>query len=121
MKKLLKTVFKCGYCGKHYFVAATCLYHEKICRQKPENKHICFEYCKHLELTYHWKAVSSDPEDGGQNFAKFVCLKTGKEMYSYKLEAKWPQYIRPDMIRMPLDCNLFQAMTEHEIFDSINN
>jgi hypothetical protein len=121
MKKEIRTVFKCEYCGKHYFFAASCVYHEKVCRSKPANKHICFDYCKHLNLSYEWKPCSSDPEDGGTNVSKFECLKTGQQMYSYKLEARAPQHIKPDMVRMPLDCNQFEAMTDHEIFDSVND
>jgi hypothetical protein len=89
-------------------------YHEKWCKKNPHNQHQCFKLCKSLKREI--KVLWSDGEDGEYRY-EFFCLKTGIQMYSYKLEKialygykKIPQ----TLTRMPLECKLFQEMSIDE-------
>lgn len=92
--------------------------HEKYCKENPNNKHICFEFCRHLEKSserYYGSYFSDELQSGERTV--FTCKVTGKKMYSYHREKQYWEYVTSDMIRMPLDCKDFQVMSYDEMTD----
>jgi hypothetical protein len=116
MKVTLEKVYQCEHCGKKTRSASTTSRHEKFCRLNPINKHICFEYCVHLK-----KQVDTRWSEDGEPLdwvTHMTCTALNKKMYSYLFEKrigldKDHPYIK-GLERMPLDCNKFLSMTEHE-------
>jgi hypothetical protein len=115
MKTTLEKVYQCEHCGKKTRSASTTSRHEKFCSQNPHNRHICFDYCEHLE-----KKVETNYTEEGEPWdwtTHMICKAKGLKMYSYKLEKrlnfdpKWVQGLE----RMPLDCDKFKSMSYHEI------
>lgn len=86
--------YKCRYCGRLYERKRYYEKHEKACYQNPVNKHRCLLNCKHLQKDVTDKQTS------------FKCLKTGKQMYSYKAEHNVHLNTRLGELgeRMPLKC-----------------
>lgn len=111
MKKIQTTIYQCEYCGRKMFGAGAMGRHEKLCRMNPKNAHKCYEFCKNLMREEITTPVSSDPEDGRISKTIFYCSKNPSQLlYSYKMEIRFPQYITPDMIRMPMECDLYEEM-----------
>lgn len=81
--------------------------HERKCRRNPNNRHKCFEYCKHLKM-----------DKCGIN-KTFECLKTGELMFSYKAEHRGLDFVIKNLVRMPLECNLHEPMTGYKGLDII--
>jgi hypothetical protein len=110
----LRKVYKCEHCGKRMLGAGAMGYHEKWCKKNPSNRHKCFALCSHLKRNI--KVIGFDGEDGQYRY-EFICLKTGNMMYSYKLERKalYGYFKIPkNLIRMPLECSLYQEMSFDE-------
>jgi len=117
MKTITGKYYQCEHCGRKMFGAGALSRHEKYCKDNPNNAHICFDFCKHLEKSsepYH-SYVSGGEIYGGGRRTVFTCKVTGKKMYSYHREKQYWQYVTPDMIRMPLDCKDFQVMSYDEM------
>jgi hypothetical protein len=111
MKTIQGKYYQCEHCLRKMFGAGAMGYHEKYCKMNPKNAHKCFEFCEHLNRTTHYVQSSyyGDDESSGQcNQTEFTCAITGKKMYSYKREKMYWQYVTPDMIRMPLECELYE-------------
>ena len=116
MKTIVRKVYECEHCGKKMLAAGPMARHEKYCKANPDNKHKCFDFCKHLKRT------GEVVFDGGEpNYKRtvFTCEVTGKEMYSFLLEKKaslLPNHIKLDkMERMPLSCDDFKTMHIEEL------
>ena len=100
--------YKCDYCAKIYKRSSDCMKHEKICKKNPDNKHSCFNFCKHLIKETNYS------EDGEYTTCEFSCEILKKQMYSYKLESPW-RYGKTRIksiknsggFRMPLKCNKY--------------
>jgi len=117
MKTEVKKVYYCEHCRKHMLSASSMSRHEKYCRNKPENKHKCFDMCRHLkrERMVSVKGIQT----------VFSCKVTGVKMYSYLAEKKQTSYfgnpIKVDgLTRMPLDCKDYEAMSESEYCERFN-
>ncbi len=107
MKKV--QAYKCDHCSKSSTSPGAMFQHERKCRSNPNNKHKCFDYCRHLKREY---AAT------GQERLDFVCQKTGKLMYSYK--AEYRGFKLDGLERMPLNCTFYEFMTideENERFE----
>lgn len=114
MKTKLMKVYICEHCGRKMLGAGAMSRHEKYCSDNPNNKHKCFDLCRHLEKGLKTIEVDRLP----YTIITMKCKKTGKSMYSYKLEKKLTfdkSYIK-GMIRMPLECDLFESMHESGIY-----
>ena len=114
MKVALEKVYQCDYCGKKGRSAGAMVRHERGCPQKPENKHICFEFCKHLKK--ETETIWTEEGEPWTKVTHFTCLALNKKMYSYKLEKRneFKSSWVSGLTRMPLDCNKYEVMTEHE-------
>jgi hypothetical protein len=119
MKTNLENVYQCDHCKKKMRSKGAMSQHEMYCKENPNNKHICFEWCKHL--TKEVKENYSEPDYYGpgeliERVTHFTCQKTGKKMYSYLLEKKisFKQEFIIGLIRMPLDCNQYEVMEQNE-------
>jgi hypothetical protein len=120
MKVNLEKVYQCEHCGKKGRSAGSMSRHEKFCPKKPENKHICFEYCRHLKREV--KTTWTEEGEPWSRTTHFTCLALNKKMYSYLLEQRiqfTPDYIK-GLERMPLDCDKFEVMNNHEQQDRFN-
>lgn len=113
MKILNMKIYKCEYCGKRMFGKGAMVIHERMCNKNPKNRHMCFKYCKHLDRVPNELVDEyGDSYNGG---SKFICKKTGKEMYSYKLERfKKNEYRKKNKTRMPLKCDFYEIGNGHE-------
>lgn len=96
MKKV--TAYKCDHCSKASTSASAMSQHEKKCYYNPNNRHKCFDYCKHLERVA-----------GMKNRIDFRCKVTEELMYSYKAEKT--SIKTEGMKRMPLQCEQFEYMS----------
>jgi hypothetical protein len=100
MKSKTKTVYYCEHCGRHMLSASAMSVHERFCPKRPENRHECFKWCKHLKMTF---AIN-----GGHPEKTFTCARIGCKLYSYKLERHTFYHggnpSRPGTLRMPLSC-----------------
>ena len=117
MKTELRKVYKCDHCRKTMLSAGAMSRHEKYCRAKPENRHKCFDMCRHLKRE---KMVSISGIH-----TVFTCKKVGVKMYSYLAEKKQTSYFGNPMkvdglIRMPLECIHFECMSESEYCERFN-
>lgn len=106
MKIIETTIYVCDHCKKKQYRKGDMTLHEKWCKKNPANKHMCFEFCKHL--------IKSDRDYEGEEYGGtktvFTCAKTGKEMYSFIAERrKLPVVSDGTSIRMPLECDLFET------------
>jgi hypothetical protein len=114
MKIILQNVYHCEYCEKKQFRKCDMSKHEKNCKQNPNNKHKCFEICKHLlreEEEYickdRWGNTAKTEYVGIKTV--FKCALTSQKMYSYIAERKrLPAVNEPDTIRMPLECDKYE-------------
>ena len=101
MKLIETTIFICDFCGKKQFRKSDMTKHEKWCKKNPQNKHKCFEFCKHLvKSREHY-------EQGDFTGFKtiFTCSKLNQEMYSSIAERrKLPVITDGVTVRMPLEC-----------------
>ena len=108
MKTEMMKIYVCEYCGRKMFGAGAMSRHEKYCDHNPKNAHKCFEFCKHLKKTHEVIDINGEP----YRITHMTCDKTGKKMYSYKLEKK--QTFRSTYVsgleRMPLECDEFEIM-----------
>ena len=100
------TAYKCEYCNKLNQWTHHIKRHERFCKHNPNNRHKCFEYCKHLKLELY------DDHHGVVYSKGFKCLKTGKNMYSYKAEKSIIIDVREEGERMPLECKYFETMLQ---------
>jgi hypothetical protein len=107
MKTILKNVFYCDHCNKHMINKGAMSRHERFCTQNPNNWHKCFDYCEHLIKT-NVLVKSGDEETPPVYKTVFTCKELNKKLYSFLLEKKAPQYIDPDLERMPLQCDSFR-------------
>lgn len=95
--------YHCGYCSKYYIHKGNAAKHEKFCRNNPNNKHKCFQYCVHLKKEHY------QPENG-YSFIEFTCPHIETPMYSYKAEKGAAilnfreRYGDGGCVRMPLEC-----------------
>ena len=106
MKETTEKVYRCEFCNKALIRKGFVVLHERMCKSNPKNKHKCFEYCAHLE---------KEKNDYSGEFS-FVCAKTQKYMYSYKLERfahKAERIQNDELTRMPLECQLYELSDEH--------
>ena len=114
MKTELRKVYECEHCGNKMMSAGAMGYHEKWCKKNPHNRHKCFALCAFLEkkMVVDW----SDGTDGHYHY-EFRCKSTGRKMYSYLLEKRSVyafKKIPEGLMRMPLECNMFQEMSYDE-------
>lgn len=110
------TVFICEHCNRKMFGKGAMSRHEKYCKENPNNKHKCFEFCKHLKMEKNYTH-----DEWGNNYGgiEFTCMKTGDEMYSYKFEKNTskPVGILDTLKRMPLECDLYEDINTHVDID----
>jgi hypothetical protein len=119
MKTKLENVYQCDHCNKKMRSAGAMSRHEKYCNHNPINKHICFEWCKHLKKE-RVDILYTDPETRETEVEwskiEFTCLAKNVKMYSFLLEKK--KAFKPEFIegieRMPLDCNKYEVMYTNE-------
>jgi len=117
MKTELKKVYYCDYCKKHGLSAGSISRHERFCKLNPVNKCKCFNHCVSLKKSAKLISPHCDPESSYSYKTTFTCMLTGQKMYSYLLEKKAnfkSEYIK-DLVRMPLECNLYKEMSSYEI------
>lgn len=91
--------YKCDYCPKASTSASAMSQHERKCKHNPNNKHKCFDYCKHL-----------DRVAGMKNRVDFMCMLNKELMYSYKAEKSSIKI--EGLKRMPLQCDKHEYNTE---------
>jgi hypothetical protein len=120
METVKTTAFKCEFCRKRYFVAATCKYHELVCKKRKENQHACWN-------CFGLTKVRVDFDDGNnvedeQTCYTFYCKKRNKYLYSNKAKInkhiviKYPCYDKGKEIEhelMPLECE-FSGLCVHD-------
>lgn len=116
MKTEIKKVYYCEFCKKHMLSAGSMALHEKFCKERPENKHKCFDLCRHLKRQLRMGANQ-------YGITEFICEKTGQKMYSYLAEKKnhllqfapANQKINLEgLVKMPVSCAYYQYMSESE-------
>lgn len=112
MKIQQETVYRCDHCNRSMLGKGAMSRHEKYCRQNPNNKHKCFEFCKHLEKAF------THEETGDYNneprITHMTCTKLNIKMYSYKFEKNTTKPINAliGLTRMPLECDSYEDMHE---------
>lgn len=119
MKSKLELVYQCEHCKKKGRSKGAMVRHEKFCKQNPNNKHICFDWCKHLKKE-RVNETEYNSEMGMDEIVsskvEFTCLAKNEKMYSYLLEKRngfqlgWTAGLE----RMPLDCNKYEVMETTE-------
>ena len=100
MKIAQETIYRCGYCNKPMFGKGAMVRHEKWCKENPNNKHKCFDFCQHLKREHRVIEVNGEP----YRVTDMTCTKLNKQMYSYKLEKTANCPPLNNMERMPLEC-----------------
>lgn len=112
MKEVKRTLFKCGFCGKHYFQRRNCHKHESICHLNPCNHHKCFD-CAYLEKFDEEFIIEKYDNASFNKVLKckgFICKKTGQKMYSRKALMIGHYCIESnDYEMMPYDCNNYKS------------
>lgn len=115
MRTRLGKIYQCEHCDRQSISGGFISRHEKFCRLNPINKHICFDYCRHLEKKT--RAVG-ETYDGPDHYeTDMICKAKNIKMYSYKFEKNMNfklAYIK-GLVRMPLDCDKYESFDYHEI------
>ena len=107
--------YHCSYCTKYYIRKYYAERHERFCKHNPNNKHKCFELCRHL--------IKSQETHNGVTTTDFNCKFMDKPMYSFKAEKGAIKYFREaygedGIIRMPLECEHYEVMyDDYDNFD----
>lgn len=118
MKIETAQIYKCDHCGKVQFRKCDMSKHEKWCKLNPNNRHACYEFCKHLvkgEEQYEGQSRYDSGEGYTGKRTVFTCGLTGQKMYSFKAEKlKLPVVTEEGTVRMPIKCNKF----EQDLFGS---
>jgi len=121
MKQTNEKVYRCDFCNKAIISAGSMKLHERMCKKNPNNKHKCFQYCKNLILEDGERRTS----EYGEEYIiekSFLCEKTGKELYSYKLERYKTNAKRIEKLtRMPLECEFYEAKQGHDFSEPMND
>jgi hypothetical protein len=118
MKTTLRKVYQCEHCKRNMVSASAMSRHERFCRMNPNNKHKCFDLCRHLKRNIEL-IDGKDPSSAFSYVTTLKCGVTDIKMYSYLFEKKGnfkPEFLK-GLIRMPLDCKLYQYMTDSEYED----
>jgi hypothetical protein len=119
MKTTLENVYQCDYCKKKMRSKGAMSRHEKYCKHNPNNKHICFEWCKHLKKERINEGYT-DSETGmfeiESSKIEFTCTAKNIKMYSFLLEKRktFKPAFTEGLTRMPLDCNKYEVMYSNE-------
>jgi len=81
--------------------------HEKYCKENPNNKHKCFDFCKHLKWEKHY---AYDDYGNQCGHTDMICEKRDVYMYSFKFEKNThkPATALNGLERMPLECDLYE-------------
>ncbi len=102
MKTETMVIYTCEFCGK-YYKTKYCKFHETYCKQNPNNKHKCFEFCNHLERIKEAILDYNGERTTGFFPTSFWCRKKNTYLYSYIAEKnKHPDL--NDCNKMPLEC-----------------
>jgi hypothetical protein len=108
MKTIQETIYQCDHCGRKMFNKGAMSWHEKWCKENPNNKHKCFDFCIYLEMN---KIYNKD-EYGNNIFVRtdMLCKRRKTFMYSFKLEKNRTRPVEAfnGLERMPLECELFK-------------
>lgn len=112
MKINQETVYRCDHCNRSMLGKGAMSRHEKYCKENPNNKHKCFEFCNHLERTYTLEE-SNDYNDQPR-ITHMTCKKLNIKMYSFKFEKNTGRPINAliGLTRMPLECSSFESSNE---------
>lgn len=107
MKIQQETVYRCEHCNRPMFGKGAMSRHEKYCKENPNNKHKCFDFCKHLEWERNYAYDDYGNQCGGSNM---ICTKRNIDMYSFKFEKNVAKPIGAlnGLERMPLVCDLHE-------------
>jgi hypothetical protein len=89
-----REIHTCDHCGKYYKSKYHAGRHEKYCKGNPNNKHACFDFCRHLRKDM----------DEGKTY--FYCVAKNDYCYSYKAELRGIE----EGFRMPLECGDYVKM-----------
>lgn len=92
------TVYKCGFCKRHYLVKHACEWHEKHCGKNPNNWHKCFDGCPHLS-----RETFTPENAGAYSYITYTCTMLDKQMHSYVAERRRNPCVA-ETERMPLEC-----------------
>jgi hypothetical protein len=114
MKTTNEKVYRCDHCNRAMVSAGLMKVHERLCKSNPNNQHQCFKYCENLVKELH--KLHDEYGEPSIIEASFTCKKRpGIELYSYKLERYKRKKERLEgMERMPLQCDLYEAMDGHD-------
>ena len=122
MRVTNEKVYRCDFCNKAMVSAGVMGRHERMCKKNPNNKHKCFQYCKHLlreEIEIKNKFEEDKFFDISRGACTFRCKITGIEMHSYKLERYKMNASRcKKLIRMPLECESYDILEGHSDFNN---
>jgi hypothetical protein len=113
MRTQQETIYRCEHCNRPMFGKGAMSRHEKYCKENPNNKHECFDFCKHLNKEVHSSV------DNYENYTKhtdMICEKRDVKMYSFKFEKNYnkPATALNGLERMPLECDLHEYMDSYE-------
>jgi len=122
MKQTKETVYRCDYCNKAMVSAGFMKLHERMCKNNPKNQHQCFKYCVNL-IKDREDIKDENGNICGSSLISFSCKKRPDvELYSYKLERyKSKQQRLKNMVRMPLECELYEAEVGHDFSPELDS
>ena len=81
MKEILKTVYYCDHCKKHFISKYFAEKHEKQCNKNPENQRACI-YCPFLEKQDAIQIIDSDE----RHVKALVCTAFNYAVYPPRVE-----------------------------------
>ena len=122
MKLVTQKVYQCEYCKRIMLSASSMSRHEKFCKSKPENRHKCFDECKHLERSRE-VIPGKDPFSRYSYRTVFHCKVMNQSMYSYLIEKSTffkPSFVE-GLVRMPTSCVKHTYMNESELAERFGN
>ena len=108
MKQETKTIYRCDFCQKKYFVKPACERHEKMCSKNPANHRPCLQGCKHLENVETQYEASTGESYERVKAKGFYCAFYYIELYHPRLAHKiGAESIEEDKNPMPLTCEQY--------------
>lgn len=108
MKTIIKPVYYCDYCKKHFLSKYFAENHEKGCVKNPENERPCFT-CGHLQMQTFDLFFDTWSGESSRKVDVLFCTKFENGVYPPKVERKGNFFDLIDFINkpMPKECNEF--------------
>ena len=119
MKTIIKPVYYCDYCKKHFISKYFAEKHEIFCHKNPKNDRACFN-CRHLSRETFDYYFDTGFGESSRKVDILFCNKLEIGVYPPKVEIKKNFFDFGDFLNepMPKNCDKFEEINKLEIYNN---